>query len=247
MQKHKFFNVFLEFDHKRLHAIIYKTILDKGKGYVCFVDANVLTMAQKDTEYLSILNSSLVNTCDGSSIATLAGWIYKAKFQALNGPAIFEQYVEKPYNQLLLGSTDIILNKIKQTLQTKGINPSGFQFMQLPVCPVDEFNYINIAKELNNLKPEIIWVSLGAPKQERFMYRLLPYIDSGVMFGIGAAFNFYIGKLSVPRITIGRLRFIWLNRLFNEPRKITKRVLPYLLSLPGLYWDERKRKRIIDK
>ena len=237
----------MEFNHKKFHAIIKKAISDKRKGYVCFIDANVLTMAQKDTEYRSILNSSFVNTCDGSSIATLAGWIYKAKFQALNGPEIFETYVEKSYNQILLGSTEIVLDKIKQTLHSKGITTSGFQFMKLPVCSVDEFDYIKIANELNAMKPDIIWVSLGAPKQERFMNKLLQHIDSGVMFGIGAAFNFYIGKLSVPRIAIGRLRFIWLNRLFNEPRKITKRVLPYMIALPQLYWDEKRRKRMVVK
>lgn len=236
----KYFNVFLEFDHAKLHAIIEKTVKDHGKGYVCVVDANVLTMAQKEIEYRSILNSSLINTCDGSSIALMASWIYKAKFKALNGPEIFELYIEKPYNHLLLGSTEAVLKRIKLRLQNKGIKTSFLHSLSLPFNSVEEFNYLKIARQINCLKPDIIWVSLGAPKQERFMHNILPYINCGVMFGIGAAFNFYIGELTIPRIRIGRLRLIWLNRLYNEPKKLTKRLLSYLVVLPKLYWHEKK-------
>jgi N-acetylglucosaminyldiphosphoundecaprenol N-acetyl-beta-D-mannosaminyltransferase len=76
-----------------------------------------------------------------------------------------------------------------------------------------------------------------------FMSEILPFLDQGVMFGIGAAFDFYIGKLKVPRIRIGSLRFIWLNRLFNEPSKLIKRLIPYISIMPHLYLKERKNRR----
>ena len=243
----KYFNIFLEFNHTRLHEIINNAIADKVGCYVCVVDANVLTIAKRDADYRSILNSSIVNTCDGSSIAVMAGRIHKTKFSALNGPEIFELYIEKPFTQVLLGSTQAVLEKIKLVLQTKRIKNSCLHSIPLPFKSVEEFDYLEIANQLNSLKPDIIWVSLGAPKQERFMSRLLPFIDRGVMMGIGAAFNFYIGDLYVPKIQFGQLRFIWLNRLINEPRKISKRLLPYFFAIPRLYWDEKKRQRIIRK
>jgi len=70
------------------------------------VDGNVLTMAQKNLQYREVLKSSIVNTCDGSSIAMLAGFILRQKFRALNGPDLFADYIEKGYKQLLLGSTE---------------------------------------------------------------------------------------------------------------------------------------------
>ena len=236
----KYFNVFLEFDHNRFHSVIKETIATKGKGYICVIDANVLTMAQNDFEYRSVLNNSMVNTCDGSSIAVMASWIHKTKFQALNGPEIFESYIEMPYKQVLLGNTEAIVERIKNTLISKGKEISFLHALPLPFVSVDEFDYVSIAAELNILKPDIIWVSLGAPKQEKFMFKLLPFLEDGVMFGIGAAFNFYIGELNVPRIKIGRLKFIWLNRLYKEPGKLTIRLLRYLMKLPGLYLEERK-------
>lgn len=239
-----YFNVNLEFDHEKIHDQIESLIMNKSKGYICVVDSNVLTMSQKDLQYRDILNSSILNTCDGSSIALMAGAIYKKKYRALNGPEIFTNYVEKEYNQLLLGSTIEISDKIKGTLESKGIRSTHLQAMPLPFLDVNDFDYTSIARQINQINPDIIWVSLGAPKQEKFMHKLLPYLDSGVMFGIGAAFNFYTGDLGLPKISISGLKFIWLNRLYNEPKKLVKRLANYLIILPKLYFEEAKKHKI---
>lgn len=241
MKMKSYFNVNLEFNHQRLHNQIEQAITSKSKGFICVVDANVLTISRDDLQYREILNSSIVNTCDGSSIAMLAGLIHKQKLRALNGPDIFANYIEKYYKQLLLGSTVEISNKIKNTLESKNISSSHLNVMPLPFLPVDNFDYLSIAKEINELNPDIIWVSLGAPKQERFMSKLLPYLDRGVMFGIGAAFSFYVGDLGMPKISIGGLKVIWLNRLFNEPIKVIKRIIPAILIIPILYFEEKRR------
>lgn len=243
----KYFNIFLEFNHKVFYSFIENAIKDRNKGYVCVIDSNVLTMAQNNLPYQHVINNSLINTCDSSSIAILARWVHHQKYRALNGPEIFEYFIEKDYKHLLLGSTQEITDHIKEVLICKNMNDLNIQAIALPFMPVESFDYQSIAKKINKIEPDIIWVSLGAPKQEIFMNKLEPLLDHGVLFGIGAAFNFYIGKLTVLRFKIGSLRFIWLNRLFNEPRKIAKRLLPYILSLPALYWDEKKRKRILDK
>lgn len=236
----KYFNVSLEFDQLLLKQKIETHILENKKGYVCIVDANVLTIAQKNSKYCDILNNSIVNSCDGSSIALLAGIIHKKKLTALNGPDIFSYYIEKKYKQLLLGSDEDTSNKIKNILKYKGIDDTHISVLPLPFMAVGEFDYLEIAKSVNELKPDIIWVSLGAPKQEFFMDKILPYINHGVMFGIGAAFNFYIGKIALPTIKVGRLKFIWLSRIFSEPKKQLSRIIPYIILLPRLYLNEKR-------
>lgn len=238
----KYFNIILEFNHRNFYRIIEDRITNSGKGYICVVDANVLTMAQRNLSYQQVLNDSLINTCDGSSIAMLAGWVHHQKFRALNGPEIFEKYIEKDYRQILLGSTQETTDRIKGVLTSKNCNPNHLQAISLPFIPVESFDYKAIANEINKQHPDIIWVSLGAPKQEIFMNTILPYLDQGVMFGIGAAFNFYIGELNVPRFKVGSLRFIWLNRLINEPKKLIRRIIPYLSIMPKLYFEERKKR-----
>lgn len=239
----KYFNVFLEFDHHLLKSTIEEAITNSQKGYVCVVDANVLTIAQKDEQFRNVLNGALINTCDGSSIAMLAGMVHKQRLRALNGPEIFAYYIEKKYKQLLLGSDEETSNQIKATLQKNGVDNSHLDVMPLPFEKVEDFNYAEIAEKINILKPEIIWVSLGAPKQELFIANLIPYLNSGILFAIGAAFNFYIGKIALPDANVGALKFIWISRIFSEPKKQLSRIMPYLKIIPRLYWQEKRKIR----
>lgn len=233
-----YFNLKLEFNHSVIHEKINECIESGNKGYICVVDANVLTISQNKHEYRRIINSSLVNTCDGSSIAFLAGLLHKDKFKALTGPELFSKYIEYPYKQVLLGSTNEVIEKIKQKLSLSGIESSQILHIPVPFLHVEDFNYIEISNSINKIKPDIIWVSLGAPKQEVFMSNILPYIDKGLMFGIGAAFNFYIGEINMPRKRRGTLQFIWLHRIFHEPKKQLKRIIPYISILPRILCQE---------
>jgi N-acetylglucosaminyldiphosphoundecaprenol N-acetyl-beta-D-mannosaminyltransferase len=237
----QYFNVSLEFNHPLLYSTIESTIENNRKGYVCVVDANVLTMAQRDLPYQAVLNAAMINTCDGSSIAMMAGWAHHETFMALNGPEIFEHYIEKNYRQLLLGSTPETTNRIKEVLKNKQLTTEHLQTLSLPFVAVENFDYQSIANDINRIAPDIIWVSLGAPKQEIFMNKILPFLNRGVLFGIGAAFNFYVGELNIPKFKIGGLKFIWVNRLMNEPSKLLKRILPYIVRMPGLYLTERRK------
>jgi N-acetylglucosaminyldiphosphoundecaprenol N-acetyl-beta-D-mannosaminyltransferase len=120
MHTDTYFNIRLEFNHSIIHNQICNIVESNQKGYVCVVDANVLTIAQKNFEYRAVLNHSTFNTCDGSSIAMMASKIHKKKLRALNGPDIFSNYIEKDYKQLLLGSTEETVCTIKDVLKGKG-------------------------------------------------------------------------------------------------------------------------------
>lgn len=240
----KVFNIDIEFDRDRLHQIISRCVCDGVKGYVCFVDANVLSMAQKDPSYLAVLQQSMANSCDGGSIAAMVNQIHHTSVRAYNGPDLFESMIgQHQYRQLLLGSTEENFQKIKNELQNRGLSVDHISHLSMPFASVDAFDYPRIAEEINARNPDLVWVSLGAPKQELFMSKILPYIRRGVLLGIGAAFNFYIGNNIQPRFHLGALRFIWLDRIYREPRKQLKRVGKILITLPSLYIDELRRKR----
>lgn len=238
----KVYGIEIEFDRTSLHAIIEKSILNDKKGYICFADANVLSIARKDAGYLSILQHSLVSSCDGGSIAAMVNMIHHTDVRAYNGPDMFEYYIGRnEFKQLLLGNTEEKFQMIVEELNRRGLSSEHISHLSVPFAKVEEFDYETIAKQANEIDADIIWVSLGAPKQERFMAKLLPYIKRGVMLGIGAAFNFYIGEIIQPKFHLGAFRFIWLDRIYREPRKQLKRVWKILKAMPLLYFDERKR------
>ena len=108
-----YFDLFLEFNHDCVDNTILDCIIRKKKGYVCVVDGNVLAYATKDNPYKKIINEGLINICDGSSIALLAGKIYNKKFKTYTGPDLFACYIKKELKQLFLGNTEQNLNLLK--------------------------------------------------------------------------------------------------------------------------------------
>lgn len=240
------FNIHIEFDPQVFRDTVERHIRDHEKGYVCVVDANVITIAQKDLKYREIVKNATINTCDGSSIAKLVNKIYGTDYHAYNGPEVFEYYIERPYRHVLVGNTKAKVDQIKAFVKQKGIDVD-LQHVDVPFVPVEEFDYPAIAKQINELKPDIVWVSLGAPKQETFISNIFPYIEQGVLFGIGAAFNFYTGDLHNNKKEVGGLRFIWLERIFKEPKKQLKRVFGYMLAVPKMYFDEKRKAKALKK
>jgi len=241
------FNIHIEFNHDKFRYLVNKCIAENSKCYVCVVDGNVLSQAYLNPWYGEIIRNAYVNTCDSGYIATMVNNIYSTKFTSFNGPMVFEEYIEKPYKQMLLGNTEDTYNLIKSKLIERGKDDSHLQYMQLPFVNVDEFEYPKIAKQINEMKPNIIWVSLGAPKQEIFMSNILPLLEQGIMFGIGAAFNYYVDILSKPKVEISSFRFIWLARLLEEPKKQFHRCWNFVRVIPILKREERKRMKLNKK
>lgn len=244
----KVFDIDIEFDRCLLCDKITESVERGSKGYVCFTDANVLSVARRDETYLHVLQGAMVNSCDGGSIASIVNLIHNTNVRAYNGPDLFEDFIKlTDYKQLLLGNTEEKYRMIVEELNRRGVFSNHISHLPVPFAQVDKFDYKGIADSVNTINPDLIWVSLGAPKQERFMANLLPYINRGVMFGIGAAFNFYVGMNKQPSSRIGAFRFIWLDRIFREPKKQLKRCWKILKTMPLLYWDERKRYKISQK
>lgn len=241
------FNIHLEFDHDKFRNTVDKAIAEKKAGYVCVVDGNVLSQTHMKPWYREIVRGAFVNTCDGGYIAKMFNDIYGTNYKAFNGPDLFAEYVEKPYRQLLLGNTEETYHLIRAKMKKVGKDEKNLWYMPLPFLSAEEFDYDDIAKAVNKIQPDIIWVSLGAPKQEIFMSKLLPLLKKGVMFGIGAAFNYYAGILKEPKARIGAVRFIWLIRLFEEPKKQWRRCWNFLRMIPVLRREELKRKHSNEK
>jgi N-acetylglucosaminyldiphosphoundecaprenol N-acetyl-beta-D-mannosaminyltransferase len=181
-----------------------------------------------------------VNCCDGSSIALLAGIIHRVRFNTYTGPEVFAKFTQEPFRQLFLGNTSEVHNLLHSQFRLNSIDTSQMFFETLPFKNVDEFEYDEIAKRINSISPDIIWVSLGAPKQEYFIHKLYPFIDKGIFIAIGAAFNFYINtnhNRRAPSLFL-RLKLEWLYRSLKDPKRIGRRAISYALLLPSIIVKE---------
>nr|WP_299423581.1 WecB/TagA/CpsF family glycosyltransferase [uncultured Emticicia sp.] len=242
-----YFNVKLEFDKKRVNETIENAIFDKTKGYVCSIESNNLTVANKNIEFLTVVNNALVNICDGSMLSKILSFIYKENFASYIGADLFLEYIYKcKYRHFFLGNTAAVLEGLKQNMSKIDLRILEMRFEELPFRTVENFDYQSIGNMINEDKPDIIWVSLGAPKQEFFMGRLLPYLDQGVMFGFGAIFNFNSGVGSVKRAPhwMRKMKLEWFYRAIEEPKKNVPRYWGFIRLLPKLILQEYKRIKI---
>ena len=245
--KKEYFNIGFVFDHTEVDNIIEEHIYNDKSGYVCSLDGNNFTVAMNNPDHLKVLNAAIVNNCDSTWIPTMVNRIYGTNYSNYCGADLFLDYIgRKKYKQFFLGSSRKVLDGLKKEMSKIDPSIANMRFVELPFRKVEEFDYQGIANMINEEAPDIIWVSLGAPKQEQFMYRLQPFLKRGVMFGFGAIFNFYSGLNDAPRrapkwMINRRLEFLY--RIFAEPKKQLRRCWKIMLTLPKAYKKEKKRAR----
>lgn len=237
----RIFGFDLEFNHDKLRDKIEASKNKDVRGYICVVDGPSLARSYKSPSFLKLLQEAYANTCDGGSIASMASHLCKQKLKAYTGPEIFAEYITNTkFKQILLGNTEEKYIQVKKKVATLCGNTKHLHYIPLPFASVEEFDYASISKQIAEIDADLIWVSLGAPKQEYFMQKLLPYLQHGIMLGVGAAFSFYLGELKDYKFKIGETRLNWIFRLFTEPRKQFKRVSTIIRYYPAIYCKEKK-------
>lgn len=240
-----YFNINYELDKKQVHKSIDSVIEAGKKGYICVADGVVMNTANREKEYLSVVNGGLFAICDSGWVPLYLKSIYGVKYEQYCGAEIFKDIVSsRKYRMIFMGTQQSTLNALQTEIaQTMNPDVRNMKFVELPFRDVEDFDYPGIAKMIDEDGAKIIWVALGAPKQERFMNRLLPHLKSGVMLGVGAVFKFYSGhdESRCPE-WIQKHHMEFLYRIWQDPKKQLKRCFWIVATLPQLYIGEWRRK-----
>ena len=215
---------------------------NKSKGYCCVVNPNILVTCYKDKSYFNTIKLAAFNICDAISVELINNFTKKRKIKSVTGPDIFIDLARSSnYTQFFIGGE----NEDQLLSLMNNLNNSNFDranFYCPPFLNVKDFNYSEISKLINKNKPDLIWIGLGAPKQEVFMSKLLPHINGGLLIGVGAAFNFYSGYKKHKRAPLfyRKFKLEWFHRLINEPAKTFPRVIRNIINLPLILIKEYK-------
>lgn len=240
-----YFNIRYEFDRDCVLKAIDERVRQGRPGYICVADGVILNIVNRDTDYRSVVDGAMFSICDSSYVPLYLRWIYGIRHSQYCGSQIFMDIVGlRKYRMMFMGTSQSILDGLRTNLQKVNPDVAGMTFWELPFCTVDEFDYENIARRVNDDGADVVWVALGAPKQEIFMNRLQPHLRRGVMIAVGAAFKFYSGAdvSRAPQWMVRHhLEFVY--RIFSEPRKQLRRCAWIVATLPGLLLGEWRRKR----
>jgi N-acetylglucosaminyldiphosphoundecaprenol N-acetyl-beta-D-mannosaminyltransferase len=199
------------------------------KGYICVRDAHGVMLAQKDAEFRRILNEAFLCTPDGMPMVWMGRLRGHREMSRVYGPDLMLEvcaWSEKnPCRHFFYGGTPGVAEELRDKLTAR------FPKLQIAGCFTPPFRPLNAAeeKELQEIiraaKPDIMWVGLSTPKQEKFMAEFLPKLDVTLMIGVGAAFDFHAGRVRQAPRWMQRSGLEWLFRVACEPRRLGMRYL----------------------
>ena len=197
-------------------------------GYYCFTPVHSLVMAYKNAEYNIVLNKSTRTVPDGMPVV----WVLKLLRQKINtrvyGPDLMLKLCEysqnKGYRHFFYGGTTEISNSLTKNLKSK------FPSLIIAGTYVPPFRELtseeteNVRTKIMDSKADIIWVGLGAPKQDFFSEEFVKKTGK-LFFGVGAAFEIHAGLKSQAPLWMQNNGLEWLYRFCQEPRRLWRRYL----------------------
>jgi N-acetylglucosaminyldiphosphoundecaprenol N-acetyl-beta-D-mannosaminyltransferase len=222
-------------------ARIEDWIVSRRRRYVCITGVHGVMESQRDPELRRIHNAAGMVTPDGMPLVWLL-WASGHRYaDRVYGPdlmlAVLARSVERGYRHFLYGSSDATLARLQANLRAHfpGLHIVGAHSPPFRALTTDED--AAAVELINAARPDVVWVGLSTPKQERWMAEHRDRLEAPVLVGVGAALDFHAGVLrQAPRV-MQRGGFEWLFRLAMEPRRLWRRYLrnnpAFLLSISG--------------
>ncbi len=190
--------------------------------------------AQKDKEFFDILKQSSLSTPDSIGVIIGAKLQKKSFPERIPGQSYFRKIIElsneKGYSIYLLGGKPGIPQKAKENLEKifPNVNIVGVHHGYF-----NENEEKEVIEEINKLQPNVLFVALGAPKQEKWIYHHRNELKVDVATGQGGTYDYEAGKIKRAPVWVQKIGMEWFWRLCREPKRIKRQlVLPvYLVKI----------------
>lgn len=199
------------------------------RGYVCLGTAHGLTAAQSDPALKAAYAHAWLNTPDGMPLV----WLGPAGTARVYGPdllvAVCDAGRAVGLRHYFYGGAPGVADKLREKLTARfpGLDVVGT--FTPPYRPLATDESAAFHAEIARLRPDVIWVGLSTPKQEKFMATYAATLDAAVLIGVGAAFDFHSDRVRQAPRWIQRSGFEWFFRLCTEPRRLAAR---YMITNP---------------
>ncbi|WP_327633752.1 WecB/TagA/CpsF family glycosyltransferase [Kribbella sp. NBC_00482] len=200
---------------------------------VCVTDMNALLHARADARLTEVYNTSGLTVPDGMPLVW-AG--HRAGFEEMDrvaGPDLIERVLaeaaDRGWTQYFYGGAEGVADELRERFQERhpALKVVGVECP--PYRALTDAEDAETVARMNEARPDIVWVGLGAPKQERWMADHRDRLNATILIGVGAAFDFHTGRLDRAPYWMQRAGLEWSYRLYKEPRRLWKR---YVLGIP---------------
>lgn len=209
----------------------------REKGYICVAGVHGIMEAQRCAELRAVYEHSLMTIPDGMPLVWVGHMQGHAAMERVTGPDLMLQIFAEPrfrnLTHFLYGGEPGVAEELRLRLLRR------FPHACIAGTYTPPFRDLDIAEEaelfamISALKPDVIWVGIGCPRQEIFMARYWERLRTRLIFGVGAAFDYHTGRIRDCAPWIKRAGLQWLHRLLQDPRRLWKR---YLRNNPAFVW-----------
>jgi len=233
-----------------VHRLSFKESLDKvmewamnnQSAYICFANAHMTIEAYKDKSFLDQVEKANLVLADGKPVAIACSILYHKKQERVAGmdfmPRLLKLANEKRMPVFFYGSTQEVLDKLKEKISN--LYPDIIQagFISPPFGFVNEDEIMKDIEQINRSEAKLIFVSLGCPKQEKWMAAHSKKIN-GVLLGVGAAFPVTAGIKKRAPVWMQKIALEWFYRLLQQPGRLIPRY--FITNTMFLYLLTRER------
>ncbi len=196
-------------------------------GYVCVTGVHGVMEAQRDENLKRIINDALLVTPDGMPTVWVGKLQGHERMERVYGPDLMLEVcrmsLEKNYSHFIYGGNVGVAEELAANLR------EGFPGIRIvgtftpPFRPLNDDEERELTTLVSQSRPDIFWVGLSTPKQERLMADLFGKLDTKVMIGVGAAFDVHTGRTKDAPAWVKQAGLQWLHRLLSEPRRLAGR------------------------
>lgn len=229
-----------------IQAIVEKMRDHRGPVFLACANPHSLVTAEKDRDFAQALGDAEFLLPDGMGIIKASRMLGGSITERVSGPDVFMGLLKCMQERggcscFFLGSTEETLAAIRRRMEREytGINVAG-TYSPPFADAFSETQNQDMIDAVNAAKPDVLWVGMTAPKQEKWVRQNLDKLDVKLIGCIGAAFDFFAGTKKRSAPVFRRLGLEWLPRFFREPQRMASRVL---ISAPKFFLMVRKQKR----
>jgi N-acetylglucosaminyldiphosphoundecaprenol N-acetyl-beta-D-mannosaminyltransferase len=217
-------------DYDGAIAVMERLVDAREKGYVCAAPVHALMEARRDPAMLAALLGSTLVVPDGMPLVWAANLLGESLRDRVYGPELMLRYsdrcAERGHRVWLYGGRDQG-SLVQLALSMRHRHP-GIQIVggySPPFRPLSDEEEGAVVTQINAARPDVLWVGIGVPKQEKWMARMRERLDVPVMCGVGAAFDFLAGRISMAPRWMQERGLEWIYRILQEPKRLLPRYL----------------------
>jgi N-acetylglucosaminyldiphosphoundecaprenol N-acetyl-beta-D-mannosaminyltransferase len=201
---------------------------------ICVTPVNCLIWAFKNYNLRILYNSADICTADGVPLI----WASKLLGDPIRGrvtgldllPEFSKVAAENGYTFFFLGAAEGVAERLKDKLEAEnpGLRVVGTYSPPYAETFTDKENK-KMIKMINEVKPDVLWVSLTAPKQDYWIHEHFDKLEVNIAIGVGAAFDVVVGDINRSPEWMQKYGLEWFYRLIKEPKRLYRR---YLIEAP---------------